>query len=34
MIPNYEYMSDEFYVTVRDIENAPTIIPADKEEQT
>lgn len=28
---HYEYMSDEFYVTVRDIENAPTIIQASKE---
>ena len=26
---HYEHMSDEFYVTVRDIENAPTIIPAE-----
>ena len=29
---HYEYLSDEFYVTVRDIENATTIIPADKED--
>ena len=28
---HYEYFSDTFYVTVRDIELAPTIIPADKE---
>lgn len=28
---HYEYLSDEFYVTVRDIERIPTIIPADKE---
>lgn len=26
---HYEYMSDEFYVTVRDIECAPTIISAE-----
>lgn len=26
---HYEYMSDEFYVTVRDIECAPTVIPAE-----
>lgn len=29
---HYEYLSDEFYVTVRDIERASTIIPADKED--
>lgn len=29
---HYEYMSDEFYVTVRDIECAPTIIPAEEDE--
>ena len=28
---HYEYMSDEFYVTVRDIEAAPTVIPAESE---
>lgn len=26
----YEYLSDEFYVLVRDIENAPTIIEAEE----
>lgn len=32
---HYEYLCDEFYVTVRDIENAPAIIPAEppKEEK-
>lgn len=27
---HYEYLSDEFYVTVRDIESAPTIIEANE----
>lgn len=27
---HYEYLSDEFYVLVRDIENAPTIIEAEE----
>ena len=29
---HYEYMSDEFYVTVRDIELTPTIIEAEGED--
>lgn len=29
---HYEYLTDTFYVTVRDIELAPTIIEANKEE--
>ena len=28
---HYEYLSDKYYVTVQDIENATTIIPADNE---
>lgn len=27
---HYEYLSDEFYIEVRDVENAPTIIEAEK----
>lgn len=27
---HYEHLSDEFYITVRDIENAPTVIEAEK----
>lgn len=30
---HYEYMSDEFYVTVLDIESAPTIIPAEEDKR-
>ena len=27
---HYEHLSDEFYITVRDIENAPTVIEAEE----
>lgn len=30
---HYDYMADEYYVTVRDIENAPTVDAEPKEEQ-